>query len=121
MHENNDRAEERPVTEAKRVMVEMPVGYLVQIATHGKMGTGELSSFMHAWAERMCRKHGLHDMVVKELDRKIRQSKKNLENILGKDIMDELDAHIDKGLEKVKESWRMKGAGDEQSEDNSGI
>ena len=68
-----DREKEWPAppSEAKRVVVEMPVGYLVQIATHGKMGTGELSMFMKSWAERLCRRHGLHSLVVKELDKKV--------------------------------------------------
>lgn len=109
-----DRVKEwpQPPTKASRVMVEMPVSYLVQIATHGNMGTGKLSMFIKSWAERMCRKHGLHDMVVKELDKKIAQSRKNLENVLGKEIMGELDAHIDKGLEKVKKAWETKEDGD---------
>ena len=103
-------------TEASRVMVEMPVSYLVQIATHGNMGTGELSMFMKAWAERLCRQHGLHDLVVKELDKKIAKSRQNLENVLGKEIMDELDNHIDKGLDKVKKAWGIKEDGDDKSE-----
>ena len=103
-------------TEASRVMVEIPVHYLVQIATHGNMGTGELSMFMKSWAERLCRQHGLHDLVVKELDKKIAKSRQNLENVLGKEIMDELDDHIDKGLEKVKKAWGIKEDGDDKSE-----
>jgi aminoglycoside phosphotransferase family enzyme len=100
---------------AKKVTVEIPVSYLIQIATHGNMGTGKLSAFMHAWAERACRENGLHDEVVKELDRKIKQSRKNLENLLGKPIMDELDTHIDKGLEKAQKLWRR---GDESNPDS---
>lgn len=88
-----------------KITVEMPVSYLVQVATHGNMGTGELSSFMQAWAKRMCRENGLHEEVIKSLDRKIKQARTNLENLLGKDIMDELDAHIDKGLEAVQKTW----------------
>ena len=113
-----DRAKEwpKPPTEASRVVVEMPVGYLVQIATHGDMGTGELSMFMKSWAVGLCREYGLHDMVVKELDKKMAQSRKNLENILGKEIMDELKNHIDKGLEKVKKAWGIKEDSDDKSE-----
>lgn len=99
---------------AKKITVEIPVSYLIQIATHGNMGTGKLSAFMHAWAERACRENGLHDEVVKELDRKIRQSRRNLENMLGKEIMEDLDAHIDAGLEKVQKLWR---SGDEGNTD----
>ena len=91
-----------------KITVEIPKHYLIQIATYGKMGTGELGSFMQAWAERECRANGLHEEVVKALDAKIRQSRKNLENLLGKDIMDEFDAHIDRGLKKVEDAWNKK-------------
>ena len=71
------------------------------------MGTGELSMFMKTWAEKVCREHGLHDKVVAALERKLKQQRKNLNNLLGKDIMDELDKHIDEGLQKWQGMWKQ--------------
>lgn len=90
----------------EKITVQIPKHYLVNLATHGNMGTGELPKLMQIWASRQCREHGLHDDVVKALDEKIAQSRKNLTNMLGEEIMIELDKHIDVGLKKVEKLWK---------------
>lgn len=79
----------------KNHTVEIPELFLIQIAAAGKMGSGELSAGIRAWAQKECKKHNLEDKLKKQQLCILEQTKKNLENALGKEAMVNINSTID--------------------------
>ena len=71
--------------ENKEISCLVPLSFLMQIATHGKMGTGELPSLMRTWSQRIIRENGYSTELKNAQDEKIIQLKESLTNVLGKD------------------------------------
>jgi len=82
------------------VAVRMRDDYLLNIATHGNMGTGELSDFMKMWAQRECVRAGLGERFLAMQGEKLLQVKAQLKNLLGDDAV----AFIDNGIQEAKEA-----------------
>lgn len=79
----------------KKITVDIPDGYLLHIATYGRMGTGEFSDLMKTWAEKECEKAGLGEKLKKLQLEKLRELRQSIRNVLGDDAM----KFIDDGLE----------------------
>lgn len=77
--------------ENKEISCLVPLSFLMQIATHGKMGTGELPSLMRTWSQRIIRENGYSTELKNAQDEKIIQLKESLTNVLGKDVVKKID------------------------------
>lgn len=71
--------------------IEVPVYYLLQIATHGKMGTGDLPDIMRTWATKKLLESGYNEELRKAQDEKLDQLRKSLSNVVGKEGMRKID------------------------------
>jgi len=75
--------------------VDIPEGFLIQIAVYGKMGDGELSDYMRNWAVQECKRLGLMQKVITTQSRKIIELRNRLTKVAGLDAMGKIDEAID--------------------------
>jgi len=76
--------------------VEIPEVYLLTIAVHGNMGSGELPDLMKAWALKECKRAGLEKRVKALQEERLKELAKRLRNTLGDDFMDKVDVELNK-------------------------
>ena len=74
--------------------VEISEEYLLQIATCGKMGSGELTEMMRLWAERECNRLGLSGKLLELQIAKVKELRESLRNIIGDDNIKVIDKSI---------------------------
>lgn len=84
------------------ITVDIPVSYLLQLAVAGKMGDGELLLAIKQWAENKCIEHGLKENMLTLLDKRLKDMRTRLTNIVGNDLMNEIDVAIETTFEKIK-------------------
>ena len=87
-----------------KIKVEIPEEFLLQIATHGNMGTGELADLIRIWAQKECDRNGLSAKVAQMQMEKINELRKSLTNVIGKDMMNTLDEGISKATKAIKDA-----------------
>ncbi|MBC8460855.1 MAG: hypothetical protein H8D67_22945 [Deltaproteobacteria bacterium] len=85
------------------ITVEIPEQYLLQIAVAGNMGDGQLLKLMQVWAEKECVCHGLKQNMLNLMDKRLDEMRGRLENIIGNDVMTDIDIAITNIMEKLRE------------------
>lgn len=85
-----------------KLTVDIPEVYLMQIAVYGKMGTGDLSDSIQVWAEKELIKAGLGDKFKEEQIKHLNQLHESLRNVLGDDIVSQMDSQIAKAVVLIK-------------------
>jgi hypothetical protein len=91
------------------INVELPVTFLLHVATYGNMGTGEMAEFASRKAKQVLISNGYEALVNEALDKKLEELRKSLTNILGAPNMEKINRALELGAESVKEvSRRLK-------------
>jgi uncharacterized protein (DUF3820 family) len=85
------------------IQVDIPENYLLIIAAHGNMGSGELPDFMKMWAQKICRENGL-DSKLRELQiANAKELRSRISNTLGADAMERIDASISEAIQNFND------------------
>lgn len=80
--------------------VEIPEGWLVLLAAHGKMGSGDVPRLMQQWAGNQCRVLGIEDKMLEMKAEYTSELRQRLANTLGSDAMSKVDSLISKTLKQ---------------------
>ena len=88
--------------EAIAVIVDIPENYLLIIASHGNMGSGDLPTFMKMWAQKLCVENGLSEKLREAQIENTIQLRTRISNVLGTDSMQKIDASISEAIKKLK-------------------
>jgi len=81
--------------------IEIPEFYLLTIAVYGNMGDGELPDLMSTWARRLCKELSLDDELRKLQEERRLELRRRLQNVLGKDAVEEIETTIDQVTRKL--------------------
>lgn len=73
------------------ISVKIPVHFLIQIATYGDMGKGELPDLMKRFADRVLRDAGYMEELSKAIKEKMNDLRVGLRNVLGDEGMNKID------------------------------
>lgn len=73
-----------------KVSVEISKNYLLTIATHGNMGSGELPDLMQHWAIKVLIDNGLGKELEEEQNKKLKQLFSNIKKVAGDDFAEQL-------------------------------
>ena len=68
--------------------VNIPIEWLLILATHGNMGTGQIPDIMKRWAKAKLCDAGYKDIYMQCQQEKIRQLTQNLKNVTGEEFTD---------------------------------
>ena len=85
----------------KKITVEIPVDYLIDIATYGRIGTNEFSKQMQIWAEKEVNSSGFQSELNQSRQEKLEKLRQNLKNVLGSDVMEKVDNAIKDGIKAL--------------------
>lgn len=87
---------------SNKIQVEMPDWFLLTIAVHGDMGSGDLSDLMQSWAREQCEKHGLGKRLRELQEENIAELRKRIANVLGRNAVEQLERDIDEAVSIIK-------------------
>ncbi len=84
------------------VTVNIPKLWLLHIATYGDMGSGELGEFLKNWAVKTAIENGLSEELETERKTKLKQLGVNLSNILGMDMVRDIQNSVDDAMDNLQ-------------------
>jgi len=77
--------------ELEKIPVDIPIEYLLELATNGEEGSGKLQSYIVGWAHRVCLENYLEDKMRVMQFKKFDILRQNLKNLIGDSNMKWVD------------------------------
>ena len=87
-----------------KVTVEIPKIWLLTLAGHGNMGSGDIPKLMQTWAETVCRENGLEEQMLEAKAQHFKELRDRLSNTMGSDTLESIESRVGQMLSRLKNS-----------------
>lgn len=86
----------------KKINIEMPVQYLIELATYGDLCSGKIPELVIRHIESEIVKNGFKKELNDAQEEKLKMLRASLKNLFGKDGMDKIDNVLGQCAEAMK-------------------